>query len=339
MPLGNGDIGLNVWIEEGGDLLFYISKADAFDGDHVSRESWAGFAWPSNPILLPPGCRSVKPWICTKPASSVQAGKPGEAVTLEVWVDANHPVIHVRGRSDLPIEAKVSLESIRAQRQVERSGVSLCTTRTSGRATGRQGGSAALVLPQRKLGVVGAVGAGGLGRVGEENERPAVAPDLRRAGPRSGPRASLTQRAGNGRQDQHAGPLDPRSERTDRHDGPVAGPIGYSKRRRRTASIRRKRGRPTANGGAISGTAATSLWAGANQQRRSPRATRSNGLFRPAPAAERSRSSSTARSSRWTCRPAPMPSAGRAAEPSMPTTAIGTACRSCGRIPGCPIGR
>ncbi|MEN6603290.1 MAG: DUF5703 domain-containing protein, partial [Bryobacteraceae bacterium] len=29
MPLGNGDIGLNLWVEEGGDLLFYISKTDA----------------------------------------------------------------------------------------------------------------------------------------------------------------------------------------------------------------------------------------------------------------------------------------------------------------------
>jgi hypothetical protein len=26
MPLGNGDIGLNVWVEEEGDLLFYLSS-------------------------------------------------------------------------------------------------------------------------------------------------------------------------------------------------------------------------------------------------------------------------------------------------------------------------
>ncbi|MEI8139935.1 MAG: DUF5703 domain-containing protein [bacterium] len=26
MPLGNGDVALNVWVEEGGDLLFYIAK-------------------------------------------------------------------------------------------------------------------------------------------------------------------------------------------------------------------------------------------------------------------------------------------------------------------------
>ena len=31
MPLGNGDIGLNVWTEQNGDILFYISKTDAWD--------------------------------------------------------------------------------------------------------------------------------------------------------------------------------------------------------------------------------------------------------------------------------------------------------------------
>jgi len=28
MPLGNGDITANVWIEKGGDLLLYIGKSD-----------------------------------------------------------------------------------------------------------------------------------------------------------------------------------------------------------------------------------------------------------------------------------------------------------------------
>lgn len=30
MPLGNGDLGLNVWVEKDGDLLFYISNTDAW---------------------------------------------------------------------------------------------------------------------------------------------------------------------------------------------------------------------------------------------------------------------------------------------------------------------
>jgi alpha-L-fucosidase 2 len=33
MPIGNGDIGLNVWTEPNGDLLFYIGKTDAWGGE------------------------------------------------------------------------------------------------------------------------------------------------------------------------------------------------------------------------------------------------------------------------------------------------------------------
>ncbi|MCU0980981.1 MAG: DUF5703 domain-containing protein, partial [Pirellulaceae bacterium] len=31
LPLGNGDIGLNLWVEADGDLQFFISKTDAWD--------------------------------------------------------------------------------------------------------------------------------------------------------------------------------------------------------------------------------------------------------------------------------------------------------------------
>ena len=30
MPAGNGDIGINLWVEKNGDLLFYLSKTDAW---------------------------------------------------------------------------------------------------------------------------------------------------------------------------------------------------------------------------------------------------------------------------------------------------------------------
>jgi hypothetical protein len=31
MPIGNGDIGANVWVEQNGDLLILISKTDSWD--------------------------------------------------------------------------------------------------------------------------------------------------------------------------------------------------------------------------------------------------------------------------------------------------------------------
>ena len=30
MPIGNGEVGLNLWVEEDGDLLFYVSRTDAW---------------------------------------------------------------------------------------------------------------------------------------------------------------------------------------------------------------------------------------------------------------------------------------------------------------------
>ncbi len=33
MPIGNGDLAANVWVEPGGDLVFYISKSDAWSGN------------------------------------------------------------------------------------------------------------------------------------------------------------------------------------------------------------------------------------------------------------------------------------------------------------------
>ena len=39
MPLGNGDIGVNAWVEPSGDLLFYVGKTDAWseNGDFRLR--------------------------------------------------------------------------------------------------------------------------------------------------------------------------------------------------------------------------------------------------------------------------------------------------------------
>ena len=31
MPLGNGDIGVNAWVEKSGDICFYIGKTDSWD--------------------------------------------------------------------------------------------------------------------------------------------------------------------------------------------------------------------------------------------------------------------------------------------------------------------
>ncbi|MEI6218066.1 MAG: DUF5703 domain-containing protein, partial [bacterium] len=99
MPLGNGDIGLNLWVEEGGDLLFYISKTDAFDGNHVNRKlGRLRITLKPNPFTV--GLPFNQTLDLQDASISIRAGKPGEEVSLKVWVDANHPVIRVCSRSD-----------------------------------------------------------------------------------------------------------------------------------------------------------------------------------------------------------------------------------------------
>ena len=42
MPLGNGDVGINAWAEPSGDLVFYVSKTDAWDENGGALQDWPG---------------------------------------------------------------------------------------------------------------------------------------------------------------------------------------------------------------------------------------------------------------------------------------------------------
>ena len=97
MPLGNGDIGLNVWALADGTLHLLISKTDA---------------WDDNSRLVKVG------EVVLKFDPSVFAGKFRQELDLQtgsilfqdkirVWVDANHPVIHVT--TDLLATANLAL--------------------------------------------------------------------------------------------------------------------------------------------------------------------------------------------------------------------------------------
>lgn len=114
MPAGNGDIGINLWVEENGDLLFYISKTDA---------------WSENARLLKIGkvrlSLSPNPFKTGSPFSQVlvledgvihiEAGEKKEKVTIDVWVDANHPVIDLDINSQQDVVAQISTEPWRTE--------------------------------------------------------------------------------------------------------------------------------------------------------------------------------------------------------------------------------
>jgi alpha-L-fucosidase 2 len=107
MPLGNGDIGVNAWVEQNGDLVFYLSKTDA---------------WSENGRLLKLGKIrvSITPDPYNKKSFSQELKiEEGEILvnygktTIRLWVDANHPTVQVDINSKTPVNAQVSYESWR----------------------------------------------------------------------------------------------------------------------------------------------------------------------------------------------------------------------------------
>ena len=114
MPLGNGDIGLNLWVEPEGDLLCYLSKTDAWSGN--GRLLKLGRVRVSlNPSPFRAGLPFRQTLRLRQGEIEIVAGAEGGAVTLRIWVDALRPVVHVEadGASDFTIQ--VGLEVWRSQ--------------------------------------------------------------------------------------------------------------------------------------------------------------------------------------------------------------------------------
>jgi hypothetical protein len=94
MPLGNGDVGLNVWVERDGDLLFYLSKSDAWsETARLLKLGRVRVALSPNPFA------GLQPFRQTLDLLNgeivIQAGRPEAEATLRIWADANWPVVRV----------------------------------------------------------------------------------------------------------------------------------------------------------------------------------------------------------------------------------------------------
>lgn len=108
MPIGNGDITANVWIERDGDLVFYIGKSDTWS--EATRLLKVGRVRVS---LTPNPFTSSTPFTETlrlrQGILSVKAGK----TDITMRVDANSPSIHIDIRSPKPVEVKATAENMR----------------------------------------------------------------------------------------------------------------------------------------------------------------------------------------------------------------------------------
>ncbi|MBN1817121.1 MAG: hypothetical protein JW828_07145 [Sedimentisphaerales bacterium] len=110
MPLGNGDIGLNVWMEETGDLYFYISKTDAWgDNARLLKIGKVRIRISPNPLQ---GDVSFQQELQLENGTivfEINRGKPN-AVKISVWVDAHDPVVYATAESAEPVRLTGHIE-------------------------------------------------------------------------------------------------------------------------------------------------------------------------------------------------------------------------------------
>ncbi len=112
MPLGNGDLGLNVWTEPNGDLLFYISKTDAWSEAPNSELVKLGrirVTLTPNPFA---GAKDFRHHLSLRTAEILVSGG---GARLKLWVDAHSPVIRAEISSARPLDLAVTLDPWRTE--------------------------------------------------------------------------------------------------------------------------------------------------------------------------------------------------------------------------------
>jgi hypothetical protein len=117
MPIGNGEVGLNVWVEEGGDLLFLVSRTDAWSETcRLLKLGRVRVHLEPNPFATDVPFRQT---LALRSGNiEIEAGRSGEEVRLLVSVDSDRPVVRVVGESAKPLRVTASLECWRNERHV-----------------------------------------------------------------------------------------------------------------------------------------------------------------------------------------------------------------------------
>ena len=108
MPLGNGDIGVNAWVEEGGDLVFYVSKTDAWDENGRLCKVGRVRVKLDPPLSVKDGFRQELK--LHDGVIVIQSSIQGQPATLSLWVDANQPVVRVEAESAVPVSCRAEVE-------------------------------------------------------------------------------------------------------------------------------------------------------------------------------------------------------------------------------------
>lgn len=115
MPVGGGDIGLNLWVEQG-DIFFYLSQSGTFDENNtLLKLGRIKVKLTPNPF----DGGAFKQELILKDGFAQITGTKGKlSVKVKVWVDVFKPVIHVDVKANEKVSTELAYESWRFEDRV-----------------------------------------------------------------------------------------------------------------------------------------------------------------------------------------------------------------------------
>ena len=108
MPLGNGDVGINAWVENTGDLVFYVSKTDAWD-ENARLCKVGRVRVKFDPPLVPNEIfhQELK---LRDGVIEIEAKVQNQPCKISLWVDANQPMVRMQADTGVDVSCRAEVE-------------------------------------------------------------------------------------------------------------------------------------------------------------------------------------------------------------------------------------
>ena len=122
MPIGNGEVAANVWVEPNGDLVFYISRTDSWS------ETGELYKLGRVRVSFTPSIVSAADFSQRLDLADGCIRLHGAGTDLSFWIDSEHPVIRIAGssREGVDITAKAEVWRDRGDRIFPGKAYDLC---------------------------------------------------------------------------------------------------------------------------------------------------------------------------------------------------------------------
>ena len=112
MPIGNGEVGANLWVEPNGDIVFYLARTDAWD--ELGELCKLGRIRVSTVPSLTSGGDFVQTLDLGKGRISISGG----GTSLDFFIDSQSDVVYLTGKSGKPVDVTVRAEVWRNDKHI-----------------------------------------------------------------------------------------------------------------------------------------------------------------------------------------------------------------------------